>query len=346
MTNLVLTFAIGLLCGYVFYKIKVPGGMMVGAIVGVALFNIFFDMAYMPSYAKYTAQILAGAYIGCSVQKEDIRRIKKLIKPSLVLVLGMLITNIFIGFIVYLISPLDLITSLMSCVPGGMTEIPIISADMGADMPKVAVLQFIRMLSCIGLLPSIISHIGNKNYDTENKTVVLSQERKKSVDIKKFIFTIAIAVSGGMVGKILAIPAGILLFSMIGTIYINIFLNKSYMPLWAKRLAQVLSGAFIGCSIDYKNVLELKYIIIPSIIIVLGYFINCFVVGKILNKAFKIPIKESMLAATPAGATDMALISSDIGVYSTDLVVLQIVRLITVISIFPQVIYFISRWFN
>ncbi|WP_372995062.1 AbrB family transcriptional regulator [Lutispora sp.] len=346
MTNLVLTFAIGLLCGYVFYKIKVPGGMMVGAIVGVALFNIFFDMAYMPSYAKYTAQILAGAYIGCSVQKEDIRRIKKLIKPSLVLVLGMLITNIFIGFIVYLISPLDLITALMSCVPGGMTEIPIISADMGADMPKVAVLQFIRMLSCIGLLPSIISHIGNKNYDTENKTVVLSQERKKSVDIKKFIFTIAIAVSGGMVGKILAIPAGILLFSMIGTIYINIFLNKSYMPLWAKRLAQVLSGAFIGCSIDYKNVLELKYIIIPSIIIVLGYFINCFVVGKILNKAFKIPIKESMLAATPAGATDMALISSDIGVYSTDLVVLQIVRLITVISIFPQVIYFISRWFN
>ena len=346
MINIVLTLVIGLLCGYIFYKIKVPGGMMIGAIIGVALFNIFLNMAYMPSYAKYTAQIIAGAYIGSTVQKEDIKEIKKLIKPSLVLVIGMLLTNISVGFIVYFISPLDLITSLMSCVPGGMSEIPMISADMGADMPKVAVLQFIRMLACIGLLPSIISHIGNKNYDTENKTVVLSQERKKSVDIKKFIFTVAIAVSGGIVGKFLGIPAGILLFSMIGTIYINIFLNKAYMPLWAKRLAQVLSGAFIGCSIDYKNVLELKYIIIPSMIIVLGYFINCFVVGKILNKAFKIPIKESMLAATPAGATDMALISSDIGVYSTDLVVLQIVRLITVISIFPQVIYFISRWFS
>lgn len=346
MADILLTFAIGLLCGYIFYKVKVPGGMMVGAIIGVALFNIFSGMAYMPSYGKYTAQILAGAYIGCSVKKEDIKRIKKLIKPSLVLILGLLITNIFTGFIVYFTSPLDLITSLMSCVPGGMSEIPIISADMGADMAKVAVLQFIRMVACIGLLPSIIAHIGDNSNDAENKTVNLTQVRMENANTKNFIFTLAIAVTGGIVGKLLAIPAGILLFSMIAAIYINIFMNKAYIPLWTKRLAQVLSGAFIGCSIDYNSVLELKYIVIPSIIIVLGYFINCFVVGRILNKAFKMSLKESMLAATPAGATDMALISSDIGVNNTDLVVLQIVRLITVIAIFPQVIYIISRLFG
>ena len=46
----------------------------------------------------------------------------------------------------------------------------------------------------------------------------------------------------------------------------------------------------------------------------------------------------SMLAATPAGATDMALISSDIGVEDPDLVVIQILRMVCVILIFPQVI--------
>lgn len=346
MTNLVLTFAIGLLCGYLFYKIKVPGGMMVGAIVGVALFNISLDMAYMPSYGKYTAQIIAGAYIGCSVQKEDIRRIKRLIKPSFVLMLGMLITNLIVGFIVYFISPLDLITSLMSCVPGGMTEIPLISADLGADIANVAVLQFIRMVACIGLLPSIISHIGHKNFEEENNAVDLSYNKKQNVSIKKFIITIAIAALGGIIGKLLAIPSGVLLFSMISTVCINLFLYKAYMPIWAKRLAQVLSGAFIGCSIDYNSLLELRYLIIPSIIIVIAYFINCFVIGTILNKAFKMPVKEAFLAATPAGATDMALISSDIGAYSIDLVVIQIIRLLTVISIFPQVIYFISHLFE
>ncbi|SHI96466.1 AbrB family transcriptional regulator [Lutispora thermophila] len=346
MTNIILTFLIGLLCGYVFYKIKIPGGMMVGAIFGVALLNISLDMAYMPIYGKYAAQILAGAFIGCSVQKEDIRKIKKIIKPSLVLMLGMLMTNILTGFIVYFISPMDLITSLMSCVPGGMTEIPIISADMGADMAKVAVLQFIRMVACIGLLPSIISQIGSRNDNVENNAVVSSKRKNENANTVNFIHTTIIATLGGIIGKLLNIPAGILLFSMIGTICVNLFLNKAYMPLKARRLAQVLSGSFIGCSIDYRSLNELKYIVIPSVIIMLGYFLNCFVVGKILNKTFKIPIKEAMLAATPAGATDMALISSDIGAYSTDLVVMQIIRLITVISIFPQVIHLISMVFK
>jgi len=49
-------------------------------------------------------------------------------------------------------------------------------------------------------------------------------------------------------------------------------------------------------------------------------------------------MNESMLAATPAGATDMALISADIGIESADVIVLQIIRMITVISLFPQII--------
>ena len=48
--------------------------------------------------------------------------------------------------------------------------------------------------------------------------------------------------------------------------------------------------------------------------------------------------REAMLVATPAGATDMALISGDLGISSLDLNVLQIIRMITVVSVFPQII--------
>ena len=49
-----------------------------------------------------------------------------------------------------------------------------------------------------------------------------------------------------------------------------------------------------------------------------------------------------MLAATPAGASDMALISSDLGVNSKEVIELQIIRMVVVIVVFPQVIYHIS----
>lgn len=347
MSNLFLTLLVGLAFGYVFMKLKVPGGMMVGAILGVAALNISFGISYMPPYAKYAAQILAGAFIGCSIEKSDIERLRHLIKPSFVLLLGMLTLNITLGFLIYLVSPLDLLTSLMSCIPGGMSDIPIISADMGADAPKVALLQFTRMVAGIGLFPTLITIIGHRNglkNNTDEQDKHISPLRPAKSDNPTaivFIQTITVATAGGIIGKLLKIPAGILLFSMIGVICLKLLFNKAYMPFWAKRLAQALSGSYIGCSIGFKDVLEMRYLILPAILVVLGYFAACCILGKVLSKHFGMSLKEAMLVATPAGASDMALISSDLGVQSTDLMVLQIIRMIVVVSLFPQIIYFI-----
>lgn len=349
MTNLALTFTVAIGLGYIFYKLKVPGGMMVGAIIGVASLNIFWGIAYMPSLAKQAAQVAAGAFIGCSVEKSDIKRLRYIIKPALVILSAMLTLNIALGFAIYYISPLDLLTSLMSSVPGGMSDIPIISADMGADAPKVATLEFVRMVSGIGLFPTLISaisrHHDKKSNSGEPDKDMPPEERIKSGErtTRVFIETLIVAVLSGVIGKATNIPVGILLFSMIGTICFKLLLNKAYMPMWAKRLAQVLSGAYIGCSMSYNDVLELKYLILPALLVVLGYFATCLIVGRILNRHFGMGLKEAMLAATPAGATDMALISSDLDVQSTDLIVLQIIRMVVVVSLFPQIISLIVK---
>ena len=47
---------------------------------------------------------------------------------------------------------------------------------------------------------------------------------------------------------------------------------------------------------------------------------------------------EAMLAATPAGASDMALISADLGIRNAKLIVLQVLRLITVVLVFPSIL--------
>jgi len=349
LANMFLVLAVGFVSGYAFFKMKVPGGMMIGAIAGVAAMNIFFGVFHMPPYVKQAAQITAGAFIGCSVEKSDLQRLKYIIKPASVVLSSMLMLNIVLGFVIYFISPLDLPTALMSCVPGGMSDIPIISADMGADVPKVAILQFARMVTGLGLFPSLIALIARRR---DKKCGAPSQEKPEApVERVKsgehttgvFIQTIAIATLGGIIGNLLGIPAGVLLFSMLSVIGIKLVRNKAYMPMWAKRLAQVLSGAYIGCGMSFSDVLELKYLLVPALLLALGYFITCLIVGNILCKRFGMSIKEAMLAATPAGASDMALISSDLGVQSTDLVVLQIIRLVVVVSLFPQIIHLIIK---
>ncbi|MDL2235488.1 hypothetical protein LJC07_04940, partial [Christensenellaceae bacterium OttesenSCG-928-L17] len=62
MMNFLLTLAAGLVCGLLLFKLKVPGGMMLGAVLGAMLLGIFTQRAYMPAAAKLTAQITIGAF--------------------------------------------------------------------------------------------------------------------------------------------------------------------------------------------------------------------------------------------------------------------------------------------
>jgi len=338
VVNLFLTLIIGLIGGYIFLKLKVPGGMMVGSIVFITLFNIKTDIIYMPSVAKTIAQIIAGAFIGSGIEKDDLVRLKYITKPALILLIGMLILNIVTGFLIYLTSPMDLVTSFMCSVPGGMSDIPLISADMGADSSKVAVMQFVRMVFGIGVFPTIISKVTkSKAFITDNEDSPVRVESNLKNN-KNFILTIIIAAIFGIIGKISNIPSATMVFSMFSVIAFKLITNKAYLPKWVRKFAQMMSGAYIGSGIGMNEIFDMKVIILPAFILILTYLFGCFIIGKILNSKFNMPIREAMLASIPAGASDMALISADLGVQSTNLIVLQVIRLVVVISVFPQVI--------
>jgi membrane AbrB-like protein len=160
---LLLTLLVGAIFGYVFYKLNVPGGFMVGAIVGVAAVNIVWQAGMMPKDSKTLVQIIAGAFIGCTMERSDLRRLPKIIKPALIMLAAFLLLNLATGFLIFRLSPLDLVTSLMSTVPGGISDTPIIAAGMGADAPKVAVMQIVRQVLGIGIIPSLVFIYAKRN---------------------------------------------------------------------------------------------------------------------------------------------------------------------------------------
>jgi uncharacterized membrane protein AbrB (regulator of aidB expression) len=44
---------------------------------GAALLNVFFNAAYMPGPTKFVVQAVAGALIGCTMEKSDIKCLPK-----------------------------------------------------------------------------------------------------------------------------------------------------------------------------------------------------------------------------------------------------------------------------
>ena len=128
-----LTLAAASAVGFLFLKGKVPGGMMVGALVGTVVLNIGTGLACMPAVARTAAQITAGAFIGASIRRSDVRRMPKLAKPAAILLCSMLILNLVLGVIIHATSGLDWMTSFFCAVPGGMRDTPIIAEEMVSE---------------------------------------------------------------------------------------------------------------------------------------------------------------------------------------------------------------------
>ena len=135
-------------------------------------------------------------------------------------------------------------------------------------------------------------------------------------------------------------------FATLGSIALAcLFPGKAQMPRILRKLAQLLSGAYVGASIGAAQLRLLTTLGLPVVILITGYTLGCFLIGFMLWRAGCFTRREGMLAATPAGASDMALISADLGVSNVKLIVLQVLRLVVVVLVFPSILSFVVHLF-
>lgn len=97
---------------------------MVGAFVGVAALNCTIGGVWVPDGTRTAVQIIAGAFVGCSMERSDLTRLKEIGKPVAVMLGACLILMLAAGACIAATSQLDLRTALMCAVPGGINDTP------------------------------------------------------------------------------------------------------------------------------------------------------------------------------------------------------------------------------
>ena len=342
MTWLLITLAAGLTAGSLLFLLRIPGGMLVGAVIGVCLLNLLTGRAFMYPGARTVAQIVTGTYIGGMITRNEARRIPQVIRPFLIVIASLLALNLGIGAVFMKITALDDLTCLFCAMPGGISDTGLIAMDMGADGAMVTAMQFVRMLFGLACLPTLIlladNGLSRKKMERPagKGRAECSTGEKRSASLVPFLPTLLIGTAAGFLGRLSGIPAGAMSFSLIAVAAANITGFARPMPIWLRRAAQVISGCCIGSSVAPQQMAQLGTLIVPAVILCAAYLINCFLVGLLVHRRLRIPLKESMLFLCPAGATEMALIAADMGITDANLSVLQICRLVSVNVLFPQ----------
>ncbi|NLJ65530.1 MAG: membrane-spanning protein [Christensenellaceae bacterium] len=341
---MLLTILSALIIGLVFYKLKVPGGLMIGAVIGACAYNVFSGDAYMPPEAKFVAQIAAGAFVGVGVNREDLKQMKSIFKIALFVISSYFVLNVISGLIISRVGGIDPLTGMLCSAPGGLSDIPLIAEDMGADSSKVLVLQFARYLLGLGVFPTLINLLPEENAKVAvDKPTNVAKRNSKNADVPNTVLSLLVATASGFLGKYSGMPGGTMAFATVGTLIFKILYPKACINIIVRRVAQLLSGAYVGAKIGMAQLIDLKTLALPAVMLIVCYSLAAFIMGTFLYKRGVFTRREAYLAATPAGASDMALISEDLGISNIKIIILQVMRMVVVISIFPVLLNAIAK---
>ncbi len=163
MDKVIITLVVAFIGGYIGIKLKMPAGALLGAMLAVAIANLGFGfVGQIPKDFRTVAQIVVGGILGLSITRSTVAELRTMLVPAIVLVFSMIGLSLIAGYILHRVTGWDLATAFFSSSPGGMTEMTLTSMSFGADTPKVALLQLMRMLSIVSFMPLVLKIVLRK----------------------------------------------------------------------------------------------------------------------------------------------------------------------------------------
>lgn len=334
-------FAVATLCGLLLEKAKMPLGLMVGAMIGVAAFNICTGYARYSPALKLLMQILIGTCIGCKIGKKQLHTLRRVILPTVVVCLSTTVFTVFFGLLVYHVTSFDLPTALFSIAPGGAADMAIISAEYGANETSVSIINTFRIIFIVSVfLPVSLAVLNQKK--EKNQEVYEREASRISYNKQyccKILVLFVISTAGGLFfDLVLHVSAGGILGSMLFSAIYCCLTDVIVMPKCLVSAKQIIQGGYSGSLITASILTSASELIAPLIIEVVFIVTYTLCTGWIIWKLCHRRMKFSLIVPTPGGIGEIAAVSDALGEDTPSIVVVQTVRLFYVLSILPFIL--------
>jgi membrane AbrB-like protein len=353
--------------GYLLSLTEMPIGWMIGTLV-MAGFLSFWQPKWIrikgsqkgvQPYWRYMGQWILGIELG---RRINLSILNTFGEHWFIIILMLLLSIVFAllsGLMLWRFSKADLITGFFGTIPGGMSTMPSIAEEVGANTVIVSIVQMLRNFLVVGIIPFLalywslgnsVSHIPT---DTVLQVHAMMSAGTNNLNFRSFLWTLALALGawgGYHAGKRIQLPAPWLVGGMIGVAVLQL-LGSSYIeeeltpwwPQWLLILAQILIGASIGSHLQKDMFTGAKRIVLVGLLASLGLILVMVACALIVSKITGIPFVTAVLAFAPGGIAEMATTSLVLHADAAFVVAVQVLRVLTIFLILPPFVRFIDR---
>lgn len=158
--RILLLLGLGLVAGFWASRHQFPAGdFLAGMILAAALNPTLLHLSRIPSFGNLFAQWIIGCGVGTSVTRETLRQFKPYALAGALMTAFLILTGMALGWLLWLITDLDLLTCLLGTSPGGATTLIILAGELGADAQLVSAMHVSRMILIMLLLPALVRFV-------------------------------------------------------------------------------------------------------------------------------------------------------------------------------------------
>ncbi|KIL74529.1 AbrB family transcriptional regulator [Bacillus badius] len=317
-------------------------GWMLGTLFAAACLSFAFPKRSeeeLPKGWLYTGQLILGIELG---QKINLSVLTVFQSHWFVIMLMMGLSVLFSllsGVILWRFSRSDMLTSFFGTAPGGLSAMPALAEEVGANTAVVSIIQTMRVFLVILLIPVLVSLW---TVHPSAGAAVQPAAAFEPVQLLWTAFLIFAGWSGYYAGKYLRFPAPWLLGSMTAVALVQSLASSlagqdmiAYWPHSLIVLSQVLIAVSIGSRFHKKMFSGLHQILAVGLISTVGLIAVMFICAYFVSFLTGIDFKTAALAFAPGGIAEMATTAVVLEADSTFVVAVQVLRILAVCLILP-----------
>jgi uncharacterized protein len=154
------TIAIGTVGGLLFLVASLPGGLISGAMLSVAVAAMLGRKLAVPAHLAQAVLVLLGISLGSLMSRQLLQHISAYPLTIGILALATFGTTFGSSYYLQRIHGWDRTSAFLAACPGALSQIALLAIEKGADMPAIAVVQTLRVIILTAALPLILVATG------------------------------------------------------------------------------------------------------------------------------------------------------------------------------------------
>ena len=154
------TLVVGAAGGLLFLLAHLPGGLISGAMIAVAIAAIAGRPVTMLPIITQSVLVLLGISLGSVVSRHVIQQVGAYPLTIFLLALSTFCATFGSSYYLQRIHGWDRTSALLAGSPGALSQIVILAVERGADLPGIAVVQTMRVIILAAALPMLLALAG------------------------------------------------------------------------------------------------------------------------------------------------------------------------------------------